>query len=153
MIKVVKTKFVWNCAVCSSLFLLHFYSRSSNNFMWTTYIRVGKTGTLGSWGRVIVYCSSFPFAEMIVPFGGSFWQKDSLLQCTITLLHCPKELSFCRNDCPIWGVILAKGQFATMHNHSAPRPQRSCFANPNLHKQPVWMSARSKWVFASEYQI
>ena len=91
MIKVVKTKFVWNCAVCSSLFLLHFYSRSSNNFMWTTYIRVGKTGSLGPWGRVIVYCSSFPFAEMIVPFGGSFWQKDSLLQCTITLLHGPKD--------------------------------------------------------------
>ena len=44
------------------------------------YVRVGKTGFLGPWSRIFVYCS---------------------------------KLSFCQND-------------------SAPRPQRSCFANPNL---------------------
>ena len=31
------------------------------------------------------------------------------------------------------GVILAKGKLATTHYDSAPRPQRSCFANPTLH--------------------
>ena len=31
-----------------------------------------------------------------------------------------------------WGIILAKGQLATIHYDSAPRPQKSCFAHPNI---------------------
>ena len=38
-----------------------------------------------------------------------------------------------------WGVILAKGQLATIHYDSAPRPQRSCFANPNLDLIKLWV--------------
>ena len=47
------------------------------------------------------------------------------------IVYCSK-LSFCQNDFPIGGIILAKGQLATTHYDSAPRPQRSCFANPNI---------------------
>ena len=34
-----------------------------------------------------------------------------------------------------WGIILTKGQLFTIHNDSAPRPQRSCFANPKIHSK------------------
>ena len=52
-------------------------------------IRVGKTGSLGPW-----------ISQNDLPKKKSFWQKESLLQCTIK---------------------------------SAPRPQRSCFAQANQH--------------------
>ena len=66
----------------------------------STYIRVGKTGSLGPWSRVIVYCSKLSFCQNDSPIGGSFWQKDSLIthilfelclfrnlaQCTLFLL-------------------------------------------------------------------
>ena len=39
----------------------------------------------------------------------------------------PKWFSHC-----IGGIILAKGKLATIHYDSAPRPQKSCFANPNV---------------------
>ena len=45
----------------------------------SVYSRVGKTGSLGPWSRVIVYCSELSFCQNDSPIGGSFWQKDSLL--------------------------------------------------------------------------
>ena len=45
-------------------------------------------------------------------------------------MYCNK-LSFWPNDSPIGGFILAKGELASIHYDSVPRPQRSCFANPN----------------------
>ena len=54
------------------------------------YIRVGKTGSLGPWSRVIVYCSKLSFCQNDSSIGGSFWQKDSL-QYTMTLLQDPKD--------------------------------------------------------------
>ena len=31
------------------------------------YIRVGKTGSLGPWSRVIVYCSKLSFCQLMIP--------------------------------------------------------------------------------------
>ena len=56
-----------------------------------TYIRVGKTGSLGPWSRVIVYCSKLSFCQNDDPMGESFWKKESLLQYTMTLLQGPKD--------------------------------------------------------------
>ena len=55
------------------------------------------------------------------------------------VVYC-RKLSFCQNDSPIGGFNLAKRQLATIAIHyvSAPRPQRSCFANPNIHT-PIHM--------------
>ena len=55
------------------------------------YIRVGKTGSLGPWSKVIVYCSKLSFCQNDPPMGESFWQKESLLQYTMTLLQGPKD--------------------------------------------------------------
>ena len=55
------------------------------------YVRVGKTGCLGPWSRVIVYCSKLSFCQNDPPIGESFWQKESLLQYTMTLLQGPKD--------------------------------------------------------------
>ena len=52
---------------------------------------MGKTGTLGPWSRVIVYCSKLSFCQNDSPIGGSVWQKDSLLQFTMTLLQGPRD--------------------------------------------------------------
>ena len=52
---------------------------------------LGKTGSLGPWSRVIVHCSKLSFCQNDSPIGGSFWQKDSLLQYTMTLLQGPKD--------------------------------------------------------------
>ena len=60
------------------------------------YTRVGKTGSLGPWSRVIVYCSKLSFCQNDPPMGESFWQKKSLLQYTMTLLQGPKV--FCRHS-------------------------------------------------------
>ena len=54
-------------------------------------IRVGKTGSLEPWSRVIVYCSKLSFCQNDPPMGESFWQKESLLQYTMTLLQGPKD--------------------------------------------------------------
>ena len=43
-------------------------------------IRVGKTGSLGPW-----------ISQNDLPKKKSFWQKDSLLQYTMTLLQGPKD--------------------------------------------------------------
>ena len=72
----------------------------------TTYIRVGKTGSLGSWSRVIVYCKSV-----------------GMLGYQLFLI--PKWIT---------GSILTLLQY-TM---TAPRPQNSCFAHPNLHRIKTW---------------
>ena len=55
------------------------------------YIRVGKTGSLGPWRRLIVYCSKLYFCQNDPPMGESFWQKKNLLQYTMTLLQGPKD--------------------------------------------------------------
>ena len=45
----------------------------------------------------------------------------------------PKQMALPLNHIYLnWGIILAKGQLATIHYDSAPRPQRSCFANSNV---------------------
>ena len=54
-------------------------------------VRVGKTGSLGPWSRVIVYCSNLSFCQNDPPMGESFWQKESLLQYTMTQLQGPKD--------------------------------------------------------------
>ena len=56
-----------------------------------TYIRVGKTGSLVPWSRVIVYCNKLSFCQNDSPIGGSLWQKDSLLQYTMILPQGPKD--------------------------------------------------------------
>ena len=44
------------------------------------------------WGLgVIVYCSKLSFFQNDSPIGGSFWQKNSLLQYTRTVLQGPKD--------------------------------------------------------------
>ena len=63
----------------------------SNRIKGYIYIRVGKRGSLGPWSRVIVYCSKLSFCQNDSPIGGSVWQKDSLLQFTMTLLQGPKD--------------------------------------------------------------
>ena len=57
------------------------------------YIRVGKTGSFGLWRRVIVYQLSFRRNDPPPPqaMGESFWQKESLLQYTMTLLQGPRD--------------------------------------------------------------
>ena len=70
-----------------------------------TYIRLGKTGSLGPWSSHGLQadgllCSKLCFCQNYPLIGGSFWLKHSLLQQTMTLLQ---------------------------------GPQRSRFANPNLH--------------------
>ena len=54
------------------------------------YVRVGKTGSLGPWSRVIVYYSKLSFCQNDSPIGVSFWQKESLLQYTMTQLQISK---------------------------------------------------------------
>ena len=49
------------------------------------YNRVGKTGSLRPWSRVIVYCSKLSFHQNYSPIGGSFWQNDSQTACYNTL--------------------------------------------------------------------
>ena len=63
----------------------------ANNLCTELYIRVGKTGSLGPWSRVIVYCSKLSFFQNDPLMGESFWQKESLLQYTMTLLQGPKD--------------------------------------------------------------
>ena len=70
------------------------------------YSRVGKTGSLKPWSRVIVYSSKLSFCQNDPPLAGglgglwptrfspnwgSFWQKDSFLQYTMTQLQGPKD--------------------------------------------------------------
>ena len=57
-------------------------------------IRVGKTGSLGPWRRVIVHCSKLFFCQNDWVMGESFWQKDSLLQYTMTLRQGPQRSCF-----------------------------------------------------------
>ena len=98
-------KFSWKKKKLSryldSLMLLGTYVNVVGNFknhqkwvwdfsLWL-YIRVNKSGSLGSWSRVIVYCSNLSFCQNDSPIGGLFWQKDSLLQYTMTLLQGPKD--------------------------------------------------------------
>ena len=54
-------------------------------------IRVGKKGSLGPWSRVIVYGSKLFLCQNDSPIGRSFWQNDSMLQYTTTLLQGPKD--------------------------------------------------------------
>ena len=81
------------------------------------YIRVCKTGSLGPWSRVIMYCSKLSFCQNDSPIGGSFWQKDSL--STLIILNYvyleiwPSVLYFCSPS-------------------MTPRPQRSCFTNSTV---------------------
>ena len=49
-------------------------------YVHSTYNRVGKTGFLGPWSRVIMYCSKLFFCQNDSPIRVSFWQKGSLLQ-------------------------------------------------------------------------
>ena len=79
--------------------------------IYSMIIRVGQTGSLEPWSRVIVYYSNlcFPFAKMIIPLA--------------------------------WGIIVAKGQLAIIHYDSALRPQRSCFANPTVYTIAVLLRA------------
>jgi hypothetical protein len=49
--------------------------------------RIGKTVSLGPWSRAIVYCSKLSFSQNDPPMGESFWQKESLLEYTMTLLQ------------------------------------------------------------------
>jgi hypothetical protein len=51
------------------------------------FIRVGKTGSLGPWSGVIVYCSKLSFCQNDSPIA---WGK-SLLQYTMTLLQGSKH--------------------------------------------------------------
>ena len=39
----------------------------------STYIRVGKTGSMGPWSRVIVYCSKLSFCQNDSPIGGTLF--------------------------------------------------------------------------------
>ena len=55
------------------------------------FIRLGKTGSLGPWSRVIVYCSKLSFCKNDPPIGGSLWQKEGLLQYIMTLIQGPKD--------------------------------------------------------------
>ena len=45
------------------------------------------------WGleAVIVYCSTLSYCQNDPPMGESFWQKEGLLQYTMTLLQGPKN--------------------------------------------------------------
>ena len=54
----------------------------------STLHRLGKTGSLGPWRRVI---GSLHYAKMILIFGDHFLHSEGLLQCTMTLLQGPKD--------------------------------------------------------------
>ena len=46
------------------------------DLLGTLYIRVGKTGSLGPWSRVILYIvASFPFAKMIPQWENHFGKR------------------------------------------------------------------------------
>ena len=64
-----------------------------------------------------IFCVVWPFRL----FFGSFWQQTLFFWQFIELSK---------------GIIFAKGQLATIHYDSAPRPQRSCFAHPTVHTCP-----------------
>ena len=59
--------------------------------LYYIFIRVGKTVSLGPWSRVIEYCSKLSFCQNDPAMGESFWQKESLLQYTMTPLQGPKD--------------------------------------------------------------
>ena len=54
-------------------------------------IRVGKTGYLGPWSKVIVYRSKLSFCQNDPSMGVILAKKENLLQHTMTLLQGPKD--------------------------------------------------------------
>ena len=106
---------------------------------FSIWIRVGKTGSLGPWSSVIVYCSKLSFCQNDPPWDLKYGISKtwSLGPWSRVIVYCSK-LSFCQNDRPMGNIangriILAKGKLATIHYDSAPRPQRSRFAHPSVH--------------------
>ena len=57
--------------------------------------RVGKSGSLGPWSKVIVYSASFPFAKMIVPLGDHF-RKRTVCYNTQWLCSKAPKILFCQ---------------------------------------------------------
>ena len=72
------------------ILLLHKYTSHGLGYVihepCAVFTRVGKTGSLGPWSRVIVYCSKLSFYENYSPIA-----LETLLQYTMTLLQGPKD--------------------------------------------------------------
>ena len=62
-----------------------------NGPMTITYIRLGKTRSLGPCKRVMVHRRKPSLCHNDAYIGGSFWHSESFLRCTMTLLQGPKD--------------------------------------------------------------
>ena len=118
---------------------------SKNNYNPGIFIRIGKIGSLGPWSRVIVYCNKLYFCQNDPPIGESFWQKERLLQYTMTLLQGPKRSCFDRPNIYIMCNDKTKNKSWKLHSMdillvSVARPTwlpHPLFTNKNLTKYGV----------------
>ena len=94
------------------------------------YLNEGWLWSLRVWTFILWWSFGWCSNRMYIRVG----KKESLGHWSRVILYCNK-ISSAKRILPSlhWGTILAKGQLARIHYDSAPRPQRSCFANPNVY--------------------